>query len=598
VKPFEIAIAISWHWLTASSKTPAVARLEPMSGKLKVGLMVAASGTIEGWEAYILSQLQDDPEFEWVVILQHREPGGRGTGFVDKLKSKWRRIPHVAAQRVMERFDRFLGRSHYNSVGDFGVDARYPVSRFLPDVPVLPVEPAESASGLVQRFDAGTIEKIRDFQPDLLIRLGFKILKGEILTVAPFGIVSYHHADNTSNRGGPCGFWEVYHDLEQTGATLQVLTEELDGGMVVKRVLYPTYRFSWDANKRRLRATSTWLMIDALRELARTRKWTFVPDVRPLRIYAHPLLLAPKLSQSIAFAGKLLGRILSHVASRVFAIRQWRILYRIAEPSTSAGPVPADLSLRKLRQLVPARNRFLADPFLFVHDSKLYLFVEDYSRSTGRACISWFEWSGKDWKEGGVALECAYHLSYPFIFVHQSRVFMIPESLGSRRIELWEADPFPSRWKLTRVLMDNVSAVDSTILARDGKLYLFTNLDRANVGDPGTELYIFWTDDLLNGSWHPHARNPVIQDCRVARNAGGFFEDREGRLIRAAQINGSEYGQGLVFRLVKRLTGSEYEEETLEQVLPLWESDIVGMHHFQAAGANVVMDSCHRVSRF
>jgi len=571
-----------------------------MPEKLRIGVMAASSGSVEGWEAYILSELSLDPNIEWTVILQHKEPMSAASALADRIKRKWRRIPAGLALRFMERVDELAGRSAYPSIGKFQVDERYPLPDLLPGVPVLHVTPNESASRLVQRFDEETIKTIREYQLDLLIRFGFKILRGKILSAARFGIVSYHHADNRVNRGGPCGFWEVYNDLGQTGSTLQVLTEELDSGTVIKRGIYPTHRFSWAGNRRRLRATSTLLMIDAIRELARERRWCPLPDPRPLSVYAHPLYVNPGFRDSLTFLGKLAGRSLKHVGSRIFSIRQWRILYQVG-PAPSQGvepPAPANLILWKFKQLVPPRGRFYADPFLCWRDGKLYLFVEDFSRATGKAVISWLEWMGKEWKYGGVALDCPYHLSYPFVFEHQGRVFMIPESYASRRVELWEAEEFPGRWKLARVLLDNVRAVDSTILAKDGSLYLFTNLDRSETHDPGTELHIYSIPDLLNGTLCPHARNPVIQDCRVARNAGGFFTDSQGRLIRAAQINSSGYGEGLVFREVKRLTSEEYEEETLETVLPQWEPGLEGMHHTHFAQGSIVMDSLHRVQRF
>jgi methionyl-tRNA formyltransferase len=43
----------------------------------------------------------------------------------------------------------------------------------------------------------------------VLLRFGFNILSGEILTVARYGVWSYHHGDNDYYRGGPPHFWEL-----------------------------------------------------------------------------------------------------------------------------------------------------------------------------------------------------------------------------------------------------------------------------------------------------------------------------------------------------------------------------------------------------
>lgn len=572
-----------------------------MSAQLRIGVLAAASGSVEGWQAYIISKLRDDPLIEWAAVIQHKELVSPSAAFGEKLKNKWRRIPDALAVRIVERVDAFVGRSSYRSIGAFQVDERYSLSELLPGVPTIHVTPSESPSGLVQRFDDATVDLIRDLRLDVLIRLGFKILRGKILTAARFGIVSYHHADNRINRGGPCGFWEVYDDLNQTGATVQVLTEELDGGIVVRRGIYPTHRLSWNGNRRRLRATSTWLMIDAIRELAKNREWPVAEDARPLQIYSEPLYLAPGLRYGTIFLAKMAARLFRHYSSRLFSMQQWRVLYHVGPASINGGPAPAPVGpvMWKMKALLPPHGRFYADPFLFWHEGTLYLFLEDYSRATGKALIVCFEWNANAWKHRGAVLERPYHLSYPFVFEQDGRIFMIPESLEARRVELWEAEEFPLRWKLARVLLEGVAAVDSSILVKEGIVYLFTNLDRSEIGDPGTELHIYSTEDLMTGEFVPHPQNPVLQDCRVARNGGGFFTDAKGRLIRTAQQNGSSYGQGLAFREVKCLSQISYEEETVETVAPRWErKNLLGMHHANFAQGSVVMDSLHRVRRF
>ena len=47
------------------------------------------------------------------------------------------------------------------------------------------------------------VNTIRKYDLDVIIRFGFRILKGGILNSAKCGIWSFHHADNNVNRGGP-----------------------------------------------------------------------------------------------------------------------------------------------------------------------------------------------------------------------------------------------------------------------------------------------------------------------------------------------------------------------------------------------------------
>ena len=92
------------------------------------------------------------------------------------------------------------------------------------------VHPKISKSGLIYKYESSDIEKIKEMDIDVLIRGGSGILKGEILNVCTFGVLSFHHAENDINRGGPPGFWEVFYRQKSTGFMIQRLSEELDGG--------------------------------------------------------------------------------------------------------------------------------------------------------------------------------------------------------------------------------------------------------------------------------------------------------------------------------------------------------------------------------
>src|SRR6185312_12504981 len=74
------------------------------------------------------------------------------------------------------------------------------------------------------------------------------------------------------------------------------------------------------------------------------------------------------------------------------------------------------------------------------------------------------------------ALERPYHLSYPFVFEHEGSAYMIPETLGSRRIELYRAKAFPFEWELVHILKEDIDAVDTTLWIQGGIYYFFTSV--------------------------------------------------------------------------------------------------------------------------
>jgi hypothetical protein len=102
-------------------------------------------------------------------------------------------------------------------------------SHLLAGIEAIKVEPI--GKKFVQRFPDDVLDKIRAKDLDVLLRFGFNILHGDILNAARYGVWSYHHGDNEFYRGGPPHFWELREGAALSGVILQVLTEDLDGGL-------------------------------------------------------------------------------------------------------------------------------------------------------------------------------------------------------------------------------------------------------------------------------------------------------------------------------------------------------------------------------
>src|SRR5580658_6742758 len=79
------------------------------------------------------------------------------------------------------------------------------------------IEVAPFGEKFVHRFPPEALEQIRARNLDVLIRFGFNILKGEILTSARCGVWSSPHGDNDFYRGGPPHIWELYEGAPRSG---------------------------------------------------------------------------------------------------------------------------------------------------------------------------------------------------------------------------------------------------------------------------------------------------------------------------------------------------------------------------------------------
>ena len=233
-------------------------------------------------------------------------------------------------------------------------------------------------------------------------------------------------------------------------------------------------------------------------------------------------------------------------------------------------------------------DRFYADPFLVPDGDRLWLFVEDGHRATKKGVIRCIEVRADgSLGESHVVLECRYHLSYPFVFQRDGAWFMLPETSGNRTVELWRAVEFPWHWKLERVLLSDVLAVDSTLLEHEGRLWLFAGMSDTP-GAAQDELCVFHADSL-DGEWRPHPRNPVVSDVRHARPAGPFFREG-GRLYRPGQDCSGSYGSAFWLHRVERLDEHAYQETPVRRIETSWRRGLVATHTLHRAGGFDAID--------
>jgi hypothetical protein len=238
--------------------------------------------------------------------------------------------------------------------------------------------------------------------------------------------------------------------------------------------------------------------------------------------------------------------------------------------------------------MLPPKDRFYADPFLFEKDGKAYLFLEDLRYSEGRALISCCELN-PDGTHGPNLRGAAppYHLSYPFLFEENGQIYMIPETKGNRTVELYRATNFPNEWTLESVLLENIYAVDATIHQSDGKYWMFVGISNGRYSNCD-ELGIYFAD-ALTGPWTPHPANPVVSDVRRAPPAGALFQN-QGRLIRPSQDCAKAYGYAIVFSEVITLSETEYDERPIARLDPDWVKGNLGTHTYTRTGQFEVID--------
>ena len=534
---------------------------------LRIGLLLD-SPSVPAWAARIVCQIQASGFASVTLVVVNAEPPSPRPALADRIRA---RLRHLLYERYCQH-----DSARCNSSGSAfaSCDLREPLAqaRWIDVVP--------RRRGHVHRFGKADLVRIRAHAPDLLLRFGFNILRGDVLTVARHGIWSYHHDDSAEYRGGPAMFWEIHEGNPLTGTVLQKLGEELDGGAVLYRSHAATHPHSLASNRNPAYWKASSFVMRCLRQLAARGSL----PATPAEPCAKPLYRTPGNRQMAQF--------LTRTAIRKNRIRledrlrtphwfiAWREGHELLDPTAPSMP--------GLRELACPRGHFYADPMLHEHQGEPWLLVEDFDYRRGKGHLAAIPWS----KEGptGAArtvLDLPVHLSYPFVFHWNGDTWMVPESGGAQRVSLFRARSFPDDWEHVGDLLQGFRAVDATLHEHHGRWYLFANVCEAG-GGTFDELFLFHAATPL-GPFLPHPGNPIVSDVRRARPAGPLFL-REGKLIRPAQDCARGYGQALVFNEVLSLSPTAYHERPLGRLQPDWAPGLTGCHTYTSLGGIEVVD--------
>jgi hypothetical protein len=279
------------------------------------------------------------------------------------------------------------------------------------------------------------------------------------------------------------------------------------------------------------------------------------------------------------------------VLTRLLFRRPWSIRVRRRGPEPTEGWSGGEEELVRW-----TGGSMYADPFLFEHEGRHHLFCEELPFGARRGVISHTELrlDGSPAEAPRPVLARPHHLSYPFVFVHDGQVFMIPETSAVARVELYRAVEFPDRWEREAVLIDELDAADATLLAHGDRLWMFAAVTPPDASSLD-ELHLFWASEL-RGPWRSHPRNPVVSDVRCARPAGAV--QRWGsRLVRPGQDGSRRYGGSISFREIDVLTPDAYAEHEIARLDPTDLGDARATHTYSADARFEAIDLRRREPR-
>jgi hypothetical protein len=492
---------------------------------------------------------------------------GKGTG-VQGVPARW-------AYGVLARLERLFvaclpGASHPFRPGPPGALS----------IPTLRVGslPTDDRAGRPSAPDAVT--RIREYDLDILVCCaGSSVPVGEILDGARLGAIALRYGGSVAGHEGPPAFWEVYHRNPSTRFRIERIIARDDGAEVLDEGAIYTAPFHVLTAERLLRKTA----VSAHRLLERVSRDGSFPGARRRAPAVHRSAPVPTVEHQFRYVFRTFGHFLERAIRRMLGVRwRWGVAYQFTDDWRAAD-------LQTSRVIGNPAGRYFADPCVVRRDGASVCFVEDYDCRSSRGRITALRLDEEGYEELGVALSEPFHLSYPFVFEAGGELYMCPETEQAADIRLYRCTGFPLEWRLHQVLMPDVVAVDTSITFHDGRWWMLTNIDSADVGDYRSELHLFHADTFDSQEWQAHPDNPVVFDSSRARNGGLFRFD--GALFRVFQVHGFDvYGQSMGVARIDEMSTETYAEEVVATVAPDFLQGIVGTHAMSFDGSVLAVD--------
>jgi len=503
-----------------------------MNNKLRVAIMLNEP-LLTKWEHAVVSYLFNSGVVEPVawICRNSKHDVSRKEGFffriinfqyklfLWKLYNKIRGVPNV-----------FKTESHF---------------RLLDYCPIIMIDTIDCGK-FRENFSQRDLERISSLRPDFILRFGFNILQGEILSVAPYGVWSFHHDDPEIIRGGPPAFWEFMRGDLTTGLVLQKLNEKLDAGIILRRGKLKTVAHSYRGNLNQLMMAGVEWPAQVAAEIL-SDKASFESNYSPPKKRGK-LFSYPNNGQMIRFFFKtFLQRLIYHLNDILWA-EKWNVAVVENTSFDSINTGKAKWMYEK------KAGCFLADPFpSYQHRDKFYVEYFDYRKGQGEIHLV---------DESGQEIEKIYydkgHHSFPFTMVVNDEEYLLPEQSVNHKVTLMNRNSFAES-----DLLVNFAAVDANVFYHNEKWWLFCTSEDSG---PNSHLYIFFSDDL-DREFKSHPQNPVKIDCAGSRPAGKIYF-HEGKLFRPGQNCSRTYGGSIIWFELVELNEFKFEEKPVAEIFP------------------------------
>jgi Glycosyl hydrolases family 43 len=200
---------------------------------------------------------------------------------------------------------------------------------------------------------------------------------------------------------------------------------------------------------------------------------------------------------------------------------------------------------------------FVADPFVVRRADGWFMFFEILNWQANKGEIGLAHSSdGVHWQYERRVLVEPFHLSYPYVFAHEGKYYMVPEARQSAAIRLYQAIEFPVEWRFVGTLIKTDSLVDASVFQHNCRWWLLAG-DSAERRHDTLRLY---SANTLTGPWAEHPASPVVRGNPQTARPAGRIVTAKSRVYRFAQNCHPRYGIDVRAFEITELTPMSYRE--------------------------------------
>lgn len=190
--------------------------------------------------------------------------------------------------------------------------------------------------------------------------------------------------------------------------------------------------------------------------------------------------------------------------------------------------------------ILPEKGFWYADPFLFKHNNKIYLFVEAFEKKKELGRIGFLS-SDDNFSKLNILISNQYHYSFPNVFSYKDNIYMIPESSEEHAVYLYKFDSFPlSPLRVARLLSGEY--VDTSLIKKEEEFCIFSSYDNQ------FKKIVFFKFNFVNNS--VEILNNYDDIDNSLRPAGNAFV-KDGMIVAPFQCCKNKYGEKIILKIIE-----------------------------------------------